>query len=82
MFEKEIRIPIEQMKPRLKTSLCRNKRMEQQFNKGHSVLSRKFSVGQTIVARDFHGVKTTWKIGTIIRIKGKVIYEVKIGEKI
>lgn len=82
MFEKEIRILIEQMKPRPKTSLFRNKRMERRFNKEYGVLSRKFSVGQTMVTRDFYGVKPTWKIGTIIRIKGKVIYEVEIGEKI
>lgn len=68
------------MKP--KTSLCKNKRMGQQFIKRHGALSNEFSVGQMVITRDFHGIKPTWNIGTITHRKGKAIYEVRVGEKI
>ncbi|CAH8670750.1 unnamed protein product [Schistosoma haematobium] len=82
IFGRKIRIPMEQMKPKLRANLRKNKRMEQQFNKRHGALPRRFKVGQAVITRDFTGVKPTWKFGIIIRKKGKVIYEVEVGQKI
>ncbi|CAH8601572.1 unnamed protein product [Schistosoma rodhaini] len=82
IFGRKIRIPMEQMKPKPEVIQCKNKRMELQFNKRHGALPRRFNVGQAVMARDFQGVKPTWKFGIIVRRKGKVIYEVKVGQKI
>ncbi|KAF7233849.1 hypothetical protein EG68_12618 [Paragonimus skrjabini miyazakii] len=56
--------------------------MEQQFNRRHGATNRTFSLGQLVLAKDYHDGVDKWTAGRILRRTGRVTYEVRVQSSI
>ncbi|XP_055699110.1 uncharacterized protein K02A2.6-like [Phlebotomus papatasi] len=74
MLGRQLRIPLDLIKPPEDEPPKRNVSMEEMFNKKHGAKNRFFSVGEKVYARQ--GDKTEWTPGTIIEKRGNVLYNV------
>ncbi|KIH62534.1 integrase core domain protein [Ancylostoma duodenale] len=60
----------------------RRERMEQQFDRKHGVVKRKFDVGDKVYAKQWKSPQFHWVKGTVVRRVGSVNYEVEIDGRI
>ncbi|KIH59896.1 integrase core domain protein [Ancylostoma duodenale] len=60
----------------------RRERMEQQFERKHGVVKRKFDVGDKVYAKQWKSPQFHWAKGTVVRRVGSVNYEVEINGRI
>ncbi|KIH64332.1 integrase core domain protein [Ancylostoma duodenale] len=60
----------------------RRERMEQQFDRKHRVVKRKFDVGDKVYAKQWKSPQFHWVEGTVVRRVGSVNYEVEINGRV
>lgn len=75
---RNLRTNLDLLKKRDQPEIQRNEKMEQQFNKRHSAIERKYGCGDKVYVKIYKLNKTHWYPGVINKIIGNVNYEVKV----
>ncbi|KAF7242672.1 hypothetical protein EG68_10163 [Paragonimus skrjabini miyazakii] len=56
--------------------------MERQFNRRHGAINHTFSLGQFVLAKNYHDGVEKWNAGRILRRTGRVTYDVEVQSSV
>lgn len=82
LMQRKLRSSLDLLKPSDRSSLNRNRNMEQHFNRRHGAQNRVFVKGQPVLARDYRNNHVTWTPGRVIRRTGSVTYDVAVNSEV
>ena len=80
LLGRKLRTPLDCMLPRRLSRGNRNAAMEHQFNLRHGAIVRSFHPGDSVLVRTYN-CPSRWTLGSIIRNRGSVLYEVRVGSE-
>ncbi|TGZ57573.1 hypothetical protein CRM22_009898 [Opisthorchis felineus] len=69
------------LKPPKEEVALSNQKMESYYNRKHGAKWRHFDIGQSVLVKDYHVNRVSWRQGKITRRIGNVIYDVDVGSE-
>ncbi|KFD46354.1 hypothetical protein M514_12770 [Trichuris suis] len=80
MFGHKLRTDLSLLHPVAVHKSPNNRRMSEYFNRHHGTRRRTFRPGDAIYTLNKEGLKPRWIEATILRRKGKVVYDVRADQ--
>ncbi|XP_029142978.1 uncharacterized protein K02A2.6-like, partial [Protobothrops mucrosquamatus] len=81
LMNRKLRMPFDVIRPAT-IPTRRNQVMERQFNRRHGAIPRMFAPGESVLVRDYRKQHYGWIPGTILRKRGRVLYDVQVGSQV
>ncbi|TGZ73183.1 hypothetical protein CRM22_001661 [Opisthorchis felineus] len=69
------------LKPPKEEAASSNHKLESYYNRKHGAKWRHFDIGQSVLVKDYHGNRVSWRQGKITRRVGNVVYDVHVGSE-